>query len=222
MIGKLSTAEAVFLHLKNAIANGALKPGDALPSERELQAELGVSRISLREGLARLSALGLIVVSHGKGTVVSSEIRMESVEDALLPLSFSSDGQSLEELYAARIVIECELAALAAINRTEEQVGALQKNLERMREALEDEEVFVELDLEFHSLIQEAAGNRFLSLMRRAIALPVAQLVERHDASFEQRLEVLKRHERVIGAIRAENTGEARVLARKHLLESKA
>ena len=74
-------AEAVFRHLKDRIRNGELQPGDSLPSERELQAELGVSRISLREGLARLSALGLVEVSHGKGTIVSRAVSLQSVED---------------------------------------------------------------------------------------------------------------------------------------------
>ena len=221
MIGKLSTAEAVFLHLKKLIVNGDLKAGDALPSERELQATLGVSRISLREGLARMSALGLIVVSHGKGAVVSTDIRMESLEDALLPLSFSNDGESLEELYAARIMIESELAALAAVRRSEAQIQAMEENMDQMKERLADESSFVELDLEFHRIIEDAAGNRFLSLMHRAIEGPVASIVSMHGASIERREKALGRHDRIKTAIEQKDALGARELARKHLLESK-
>ncbi|MEM9161291.1 MAG: FadR/GntR family transcriptional regulator [Verrucomicrobiota bacterium] len=221
MIGKVSTAEAVFIHLKKLIVGGELKPGDALPSERELQATLGVSRISLREGLARMSALGLISVAHGKGAVVSKDINIGSVADALLPLGFLKEGEHLEELYAARIMIESELAALAAVCRTEEQLQALDENMEQMGDRLGDEESFVELDLEFHRIIEDAAGNRFLSLMHRAIEGPVASLVTMHGASRESREKALERHARIMSAIKAKDASMARELARKHLLESK-
>ena len=64
-IQPMSKAEAIVQHLVGRIRAGEFGPGDRLPSERHLQRELGVGRLSLREGLARLSALGIIRVDHG-------------------------------------------------------------------------------------------------------------------------------------------------------------
>ncbi len=214
-------AEAVFQHLKNRIKDGDLQPGETLPSERELQTELGVSRISLREGLARLSALGLIEVSHGKGTVVSSGVRLQSVEDALLPLSLNGEAQSIEELYDARALIESELAGLAAKQVDRQWAGDLFKNIAEAKAAIESPETFSELDAAFHRIIANGARNRFLETMREAISSSVDDLVKMHSASLEQRLATLNRHEVIANAIKEGDEALARNLAKKHLLDSK-
>ena len=215
-------AEAVFRHLKDRIRNGELQPGDALPSERELQAELGVSRISLREGLARLSALGLVEVSHGKGTVVSRAVSLQSVEDALLPLSLSGEERSIEELYGARALIESELAGLAAERCSVECVEALFQNIAEAADCIDSAESFSQMDAAFHRIIASGAQNRYLETMREAISGSVDELVKLHSASLEQRQATLRRHEVIANAIKERDGGAARLLARKHLSDSKS
>ena len=91
---KISTAEAVVNYFTEQIKSGRLLPGDKLPSERKLQALFGVSRFSLREGMARLNALGLVRVSQGKGAFVNGDACAGSLEKVLIPMTFSQDRES--------------------------------------------------------------------------------------------------------------------------------
>ena len=71
---RYTTAEVVVNYFRKEIESGNLKPGLQLPSERVLQKQFGISRFSLREGLARLSALGIIQIQHGKGSFIASDV----------------------------------------------------------------------------------------------------------------------------------------------------
>ena len=92
-LSKISTADAVVNYIKERIEGGFFKPGEKLPSERLLQKELAVSRFTLREALARLSALGIIKTQHGKGTIVAREMNSSTLADAFIPLVCQSEYQ---------------------------------------------------------------------------------------------------------------------------------
>ena len=102
-IKKISTVNATANFLKKQIEEGALKPGEQLPSERTLQEILGVSRFTLREALAGLSALGIIKIAHGKGAFIAKEMSPSSLEDVFLPL-FAN--QSIKNMIAF-LKLEC-------------------------------------------------------------------------------------------------------------------
>jgi len=221
MLDKRSTAEAVFELLKERIEREELRPGDALPSERELQRELGISRISLREGLARLTALGIIEVAHGKGAVVARSVRPEVLESALMPLLDRDDSRSIDELYEARAMIESEIAGMAAERRDGGAVAALRENLQAAEAALEDESEFVRLDLRFHQVLAQAAGNRYLLVMRAAIEASTRKLVRIHGSDAAKRSAVLERHRRMVVAVESGDSREARALARAHLAQAR-
>ena len=85
-IKRVSTTQAIVTNIQDRIQHGEFSPGDMLPSERELQEDLGVSRLAIREGLARLSALGIIRVDHGKGAFISTEANTTALFDTLRPL----------------------------------------------------------------------------------------------------------------------------------------
>lgn len=221
MLKKCSTAEAVFQLLKRRIENRELKPGEALPSERDLQRELGISRISLREGLARLTALGIIDVAHGKGAIVANTVRPEVVEAAFLPLMDADDPESIDDLYEARAMMESEVASLAAVRRDDAVLEELTDNLKASDAALEDEQRFVALDLQFHRLVAKASGNRYLQVMCSAIEASTRKLVRIHDSDREKRSGTLNRHRKLFEAVESGDVERARNLARKHLEESR-
>ena len=102
---KVSASEVIFHYFREKIKSGELKPGDPLPSERTLQKQLEVSRFSLREGLARLNAIGAIDTHHGKTTRVSQQVNTDSLKNVFLPMQAKSDTQSRGDLYEARVVL---------------------------------------------------------------------------------------------------------------------
>lgn len=217
VIKRTSTAEAIVEYLLERIQCGDLGPGDRLPSERQLQAELGVGRLSLREALARLSALGIIRVDHGRGAFVRERIDSEAVGKALLPLFPERDAKKLHDLVSARSLIEGELAALAASRRSDGDVAALEAILSNPGEALEDDEALADLDYSFHREIARIADNEFLTAMLEALASHIRSFLLHYAAAHTDHQEAIDRHLPILEAIRDRDPERARHSIRTHI-----
>ncbi|MCB0027870.1 MAG: FadR family transcriptional regulator, partial [Anaerolineales bacterium] len=147
-IKRSAISEDVTLHIMELIRNGKLRPGDKLPAERQLAESLGVSRVSLREGLRTLAFMNILDVRTGDGTYISSLDSQDLVE----PLTFVLDinTQTLQELAQARRLIEPYLAAEAARHITDEELAELNCSLAQMKSAGEDYALVVQHDMELH------------------------------------------------------------------------
>lgn len=217
MLTTRSTAEAVLNHFVEQIQSGQLRPGDKLPSERVLQEQLGISRFTLREGLARLSALGLIEVRHGKGAVVSDEISVDSLKGVIGSFFPAHDPSAFQELYEARVLLEGELSRLAALRRTEDHLEKLRGIIGQARRKLDDRSAFADCDFQFHHVIADASGNKLLQKMHEAIAdqaakfiLPAMTRTHREEATIA--------HAEILGAIEKGDAAAAMQAAREHLV----
>lgn len=157
----MSALDTALHGLRTLIADGALRPGDRLPSEGELCERLGVSRGSLREAIRMLAALGVLDTRHGSGSYVS-ELRAAdligslSLTVGLLPMA------GVLELTELRRVLEPHAAALAAARIDDDTVSALDEVLTQI-EATTDFEEQSRLDHEFHMAISGVAGNEALT-----------------------------------------------------------
>ena len=217
MLEKVSTSQAVVNLFTERIKTGEIKPGDSLPSEKLLQEELQVSRFALREGLARLSALGIIKVIHGKGAIITSDIDPDSLKNVFLPMHPSIRSGSREDLFEARLLLEGELAFLAAKRRTREHLKRFDEILVNTRKLINEPEPFGELDLAFHMTIAEAAGNSYLMQMHVVIRDQLQPILQRHARSIEQRELILSKHAKVFEAIKRKASTKARSLAIENL-----
>lgn len=179
----MSALDTALHGLRALIADGALRPGDRLPSEGELCERLGVSRGSLREAIRMLAALGVLETRHGSGSYVG-ELRAAdligslSLTVGLLPMA------GVLELTELRRVLEPHAAALAAARIDADTVAALDGILTEI-EASDDFEEHSRLDHAFHMTISEVAGNDALTSLidvlrsrSRAYRIPDA-----HDAN---------------------------------------
>ncbi|MDG2170501.1 MAG: FadR/GntR family transcriptional regulator [Opitutales bacterium] len=214
---KVSASEVIFHYFREKIKSGELKPGDPLPSERTLQKQLEVSRFSLREGLARLNAIGAIDTHHGKTTRVSQQVNTDSLKNVFLPMQAKSDTQSRGDLYEARVVLETEVAGLAAQRHTEDDLMGLRSNLKSAEAALGDGDAFGSLDLEFHERIADAARNLFFKQMHAVIRDQLEPVMKLHANAEEQRRLILRKHKDLFEAIEEGDARAARQLARDHL-----
>ena len=111
-----SAGERVALHLRTLIQRGRLKPGDRLPTERELAAELGVSRPSVRSALQQLAAMGLVKARRRAGTFIQSG--PPALDSQPLKLLAALHDLSSEEIFEARGALEVFAAGLAARRAT--------------------------------------------------------------------------------------------------------
>ena len=131
MIKKIDVREQAFNQLLKMITNGVCKAGDKLPSESELTEILGVSRISVREAIQKLNALGLIDTYRGKGTYVRN-ITVANYMTPLMPMIICADKSDLLKLIECRKVIEPAIVAVAVDAATDADIESLEQIIERM------------------------------------------------------------------------------------------
>jgi len=205
--------------IRERIVSGAWGPGDRLPKESELAAELGLSRNSLREAVRALSQLRVLEVKQGDGTYVSS------LEPGLLLESthFISQlllGETEIELYEVRRILEAAVAALAAGRIDVEEKVELAQILERMGEAKNVEEL-VEADVAFHAVVASAAGNAVLASLLASLATRTMRARLWHGREADRALdETRNEHRRIYEAIMAGDPDLARAAAAAHIASS--
>jgi GntR family transcriptional repressor for pyruvate dehydrogenase complex len=143
-----------------------LEPGDALPPEREVMQQYAVGRSSVREALRMLESRGLIE-NRGSGAFVVAEPR-NPFSDGLGMLL--ADGQTdLQQLFEVRRLLEGEIAGLAAERRTDAQLARLDASIAAMDAGLDSEDSYITADIDFHLILAEATGNRFVAHLMHAV-----------------------------------------------------
>lgn len=148
-VERRSAAADVQAQLQSLIESGHFKQSDRLPSELELARSFGVSRPVVREALMSLQALGLTASQTGKGTfVISDRIRAP----------FLIGRYSPAHIKEVRRALEIPSAQLAALRRTDQDVGQLAALLARMEDA-DDPARRNKLDADYHIAIANASGN---------------------------------------------------------------
>ncbi|UCF96085.1 MAG: FadR family transcriptional regulator [Spirochaetaceae bacterium] len=185
---RITTAEAVVNYINNQIQEGHLKPGDSLPSERNLVKDLGISRFSLREGLARLSALGIVYTQQGKGAFVTTELNPESLRQVFLPAFSGSKKKIYDDLFVARRILEEEISAQAVAKRSEEDLQELQQILEETGRSIDEPPRYASLDSQFHKVMANISDNLFLQKMLELVHNYIQAFVVEHakDSSCRQ------------------------------------
>jgi GntR family transcriptional regulator, transcriptional repressor for pyruvate dehydrogenase complex len=160
-VQKISISEEIAKQIMDLISRGELKPGDHLPSERELCKDFGASRSSLREALRCLSIVGVLNARVGEGTSVAED--GEKFLRKIIEWRLITERHDIENLLEVRMALEGVSAANTALQAPKEQVEKLRKLIDRMKASLKDEKSYAVLDLEFHITLAEASGNTLVS-----------------------------------------------------------
>lgn len=213
-VQRQTLAKAVLEQLVNYIQSGALVPGDALPAQPELARRLSVSRPVLREALQGLASLGLIEIRPGSGCYVRE--RLGTLDPATLLENYSHE--TALEMLEARLVIEVELAGLAAERATESDLKRMEATLGRIKRLSARHAPSVEATYEFHQALVRAGHNSVLSRMSQLIReRQIAQGKRIEDALPDIAAGEYENHYRLYEAIRRRDSAGARALMREHL-----
>jgi GntR family transcriptional repressor for pyruvate dehydrogenase complex len=145
--------------LRSDIVDGRIAPGDRLPSESTLIARHGVSRTVVREAIARLQAEGLIHTRRGSG---SFALTPPPAVEGTAPQRQARTLAERRQLLEYRMALECESAALAAVNRTPAHLEALESALINFEAAGSSPSAALGFDYAFHLQLAEASGNPYL------------------------------------------------------------
>jgi GntR family transcriptional repressor for pyruvate dehydrogenase complex len=208
--------EQIVQQVEESILSGQLKPGDQLPAERDLAQSFGVSRTAVREAVKTLREKGLVEAFSGRGTFVTngtSQAIRQSL-DLMIRINQQEGSAHLAEL---RLVLEPEIAGLAASRIDGQLLGTMREMLAIMERNLQDREAYIEADLDFHLALAEAAGNPLiLSLLDSIVGL----LREQRSRIFEveggpERGQY--HHKRILVAVEQRNSEAARSAMREHL-----
>ncbi|MEV5710244.1 FadR/GntR family transcriptional regulator [Actinoallomurus sp. NPDC052274] len=146
--------------IKTRIAMGEFAPGQRLPTERDLAADLGLSRSSMREAIRALTVMGVLEARHGAGIYVT-RLEPGDLLETFGVVAEISRGDTLLHLVQVRKILEPAAAAAAAARIDEAGLARLRAEMTAMERGTTAEEI-VGHDLEFHRVITEAAGNPVL------------------------------------------------------------
>jgi DNA-binding FadR family transcriptional regulator len=219
--------QQVAQELGQRIVRGDYSPGDALPSEADLAAELEVSRTVVREALKVLGAKGLIRSRPRVGPVVQPRRSWERLDSDILAWSLHGEQLKvfLDQLTEVRRIVEPDAARLAATRATYEELEHISTTFSAMEAAVANPDAFLEHDLAFHGAIIEAAHNDLLVgllvTLRNGLvasrAVSTAVLRQDTPATAQARATALALHRTVLDALRARD-GQRAHDAMVHLL----
>jgi GntR family transcriptional repressor for pyruvate dehydrogenase complex len=159
-VEKKLTYESVYDEISKRIKNEEWKIGEKIPTIDEISRELNVGVSSVREAIRILGKQGILKIQQGRGTYVGKQLESSPAER----FDFLENATFLQ-LTEARLIIEPELAALAAERADFQQRKAILKAARTMKEKVEKGADFLEEDMEFHRLISNASGNEILNQM---------------------------------------------------------
>lgn len=174
-VRKVRTHEQVLAQIEKKILDGSLRPGEKLPSERDLVAALGVSRTSVREALRALEAMGIVEAKTGSGREAGSVVTSQSTQALtnLLRLHVALTGISLADLVDTRVQLERGAVAGAAERASTADIANLQALLDEMRSPAIEYQTFNSLDTEFHVGIALISGNKLTTNLMQALRATV-------------------------------------------------
>ena len=212
--------EHIVAQIEHAIFAGGYRCGDRLPPERELVRQFHASRVAVREALRTLEHRGLVEVRHG----ASGGHFVRQVDGELLRRDFTTllrlGRVALAQLTEARLLIEPEVARLAAIRCTEGDVGTLRTAVEERAAVVMAGRPPRPLDLVFHRAVAAAARNPVHAMLTDAlmdleveVVAPSTALAKEDDAA------VAESHEEILDAIASRQPERAREAMARHIVD---
>lgn len=209
---RVPVSRVVADRLQALILRGGLAAGDRLPSQRDLAARLGVSRPSLREAMAALETMGLVVVRVGSGVYVAPP-------DLRAPPWRFADRCSPRDVYEARLGLEGYAARLAAARRDDAGAARLDAAVESMATALaaRDLPAMAAADARFHDLVVELAANPVLVGMVGPMRDMVVESQRLPMARLDRLGETLAEHRAIAACVRAGDAAGAEEAMEAHI-----
>lgn len=209
-------------HVRELIETKQLRPGERLPTERELAQLLGVSRVPIREAMRTLATQGLVDVRRGQGMFVAKDSLDATV--AQLTTALLQQRDLLVELFAVRRLLEPASAQWAAARADPARITTLQRIIAQMRAAAAanppDVETMASLDLRLHVAIAATADNRVLVRIMEALQDLHREQLE-SSLRYRNRVhETMEDHIRIVDAIAARDPVEARAAMIDHIARS--
>lgn len=204
--------------LREAIMAGQIKLGTSLPSERQMMAQSGLSRTSVREALRILELQGLVEIRAGRNG--GAYVRRPDLDSVTRSLDLLIQGHRIryQDLLAVREAIEPVAAAQAAERRTAEDLERIEMLTRRCEESVDHLPEFLQANLEWHLAVVAASHNPLFVAFVTSIAPAIHSATDLQELNAEDvRPLVLRAHRRIFEAIQAGSPSAARRRMERHV-----
>ena len=218
VIARQNIAERVANSLRRSIAEGRLRPGDPLPSERELEDKYDVNRSSIREAMKRLEAWGLVKIRHGGATRVSDFFLSAGLDlvPYLVEVGAKVDSGILKDLHEVRSMLMGWCAEQAARKADPSSVARLDELARRLDDERTRPSALQDLDYDFFQELVAISGNRLLSLFVNMVREIYSRGKDRYAVLYSPEVFDPGHHRRAVEAIRAHDPKAAGDAMRAH------
>ncbi len=224
-IARRKLSDEVFDRLKAMITSGEVRPGDSMPSERELMERFGVGRPAIREAMQALSNFGLLTISHGeRARVLALTARALTQQvDMAAQMMLATSPNSLDHLKDARLFFERGMARQAAAKATGADITDLSRLVANQRSLLGgDPALFIQADMEFHTAIAAISGNPIFAAVSESMLSWLKRFHTELLIWSGKETYTLAEHEAIVGAIKNGNPEAAEEAMAHHLNRSAA
>jgi GntR family transcriptional repressor for pyruvate dehydrogenase complex len=206
--------DQVFEQLRDRIMERTWQPGSKIPSENALAVALGVSRVSIREAMQMLSALGLLETKHGGGAFVR-EYSGEIFLNPLIPM-LALDAPDILHVLEYRKIVEKGIVSLVMKRAGVEEIAELEDAYRAMEEHKDDARAFAQVDLSFHLALAKATGNPIVvkvnAVITNILKVSMFGIVDSLGTK-----DGLYYHRRILDAIKTGDGPRAESLMEEHL-----
>lgn len=206
-------SEEVMQQVMFLISTKRIKYGDLLPSEEDLAKQIGVSRATVREGLRMLEFLGVVETKRGRGTIViktDDEVIQKKLKYAI------ERSKSIQELMQVREIIEPEVARLAAIEASKEDIENMERALSGMERDVSEGGMGKEDSLYFHYAMYRSINNSILTHIMTTV-MDLQKESRNLTLSMPGRPKAaLNEHKKVLEAIKQRNPEDAKKYMKEH------
>lgn len=211
--------EEISLRLQTLVQSDNLRPGDRLPPERHLAAMFGVSRNSVREAIKSLEQQGLLTSRPGAGTFIA-----EGAQDSLataLGDAFAQARHRLEDIFELRLLLEPQIAHLAAQRITRHEIEELGGLMDVYEKNLQDGQPVFFLDQAFHDAIAAATGNRSITRLMEQMHDLLRESRDEALQSPARNIRSLDDHRKILSALHSRDPERARDAMKEHLEQTR-
>jgi GntR family transcriptional repressor for pyruvate dehydrogenase complex len=220
---RVRASDQVADEVTDRILDGALRPGDKLPGERDLADQFNVNRSTVREAIKSLSDLGLVVARQGGGTVVQDYMLRAGLK--ILPTLFlrgDDSGELLRSVLESRRIFAIEVTKLAAMRAKKKDLTAMRKLVAEMDGVRDDPTAFQALDFDFVQLLARASENWVFRLITNSVRPIYDQRPELFLALVQDTGPIVAGYRAVIDAVAARDGDRAARAIEKVMLAGEA
>ncbi len=214
MFDKVLLSEKLAENIKNLIIEHELKPGEKLPNEIKLAEILNVSRTTIREAIKILLSRNILEIQRGKGTYVCEN---PGIATDPLGVTFMNKKDLLLYLFETRLIIEPEIAALAAQRATKKNIEDLEKAFYEMKEDILEGRNHTENDMDFHDIIAQSSQNPIIQRIVPIINDSIKEGYQETKDIPESGESVILYHKKVLEAIKNRQHDTAKKYMQEHI-----